>query len=121
VAIISGERAIGTMQRARVRFAGIDGRIADLQVNPRVSSDVMPLISDSWDRITKWKGSGPVPPGVRNDVEHVVAQAHANGQRIRFWGTPDNEAVWQLLFASQVDLIGADDLDALRDFLLRRE
>ncbi|MEO8334000.1 MAG: phosphatidylinositol-specific phospholipase C/glycerophosphodiester phosphodiesterase family protein [bacterium] len=118
VAIISGERAIGTMRRARVRFAGIDGRMSDLVESPRVSRAVMPLVSDSWDRITTWKGSGEMPPNVRRDVERVVAHAHAQGQRVRFWGTPDNEVVWRVLLDANVDLIGADDLDALRRFLL---
>jgi hypothetical protein len=119
VAIVSGERTIRTMERAPVRFAAVDGRIADLQATPRVSRAVMPLISDSWDRITKWKGEGVVPANVRRDVEHVVAVAHEQGRRVRFWGTPDNEVVWQPLLDARVDLIGADDLDALRDFLAR--
>ncbi len=119
VAIVSGERAIRTMQRAHVRFASVDGRIADLSANPRLPRAVMPLISDSWDRITKWKGSGPTPPNVRPDVERVVAQAHQHGQRVRFWGTPDNDIVWRLLLDAKVDLIGADDLDALRAFFVR--
>jgi hypothetical protein len=118
VAVISGERAIGTMRRAHVRFAGIDGRIADLSATSRASSAVMPLISDSWDRITKWKGEGPMPANVRRDVMRVVELAHKHGQRVRFWGTPDNEVVWQLLLDAKVDLIGADDLDALRNFLV---
>lgn len=119
VAIISGARAIGTMTRARVRFAGIDGRIVDLRADPRTSHAVMPLISDSWDRITKWKGVGEMPVNVKRDVEQVVELAHKHGQRVRFWGTPDNEVVWQLLLDAKVDLLGADDLDALRDFLVR--
>ena len=79
----------------------------------------MPLISDSWDHITKWNGEGPVPDTVRRDLARVVGLAHRQGKRIRFWGTPDNEAVWQVLLDTRVDLIGADDLDALRTFLMR--
>jgi glycerophosphoryl diester phosphodiesterase len=117
VAIISGERAIGTMRKARVRFAAVDGRLADLQAISRAPRSLMPLISDSWDNITKWKGDGPAPAAVRRDVERIVGLAHGQDQRVRFWGTPDNQAVWQLLLDAQVDLIGADDLDALRSFL----
>jgi hypothetical protein len=36
---------------------------------------------------------------------------------LRFWNTPDLPVVWRLLRESGVDLIGADDLDALRRFL----
>ena len=118
LAVISGERAIGTMRRARVRFAGVDGRLKDLETTPRASHALIPLVSDSWDRITKWKGEGPVPAGVREHLARVVALAHGQGQRVRFWGTPDNAVVWRVLRDAGVDLIGADDLDGLRNFLL---
>lgn len=118
VVVISGERAINAMRRAPVRFAGVDGRLADLELTPRASRAFMPLVSDSWDRITKWKGAGPAPDNVRPDVERAVARAHAQGQQLRFWGTPDDTAVWHLLRDAGVDLIGADDLDALQDFLV---
>ena len=120
VAVISGERAIGTMTRAPVRFAGVDGRLADMERAPRASRSLMPLVSDSWDRITKWKGVGPAPDNVRPDVEHAAQRAHAAGQQLRFWGTPDTPAVWELLRDAGVDLIGADDLGALHEFLVRR-
>lgn len=119
VAVISGKRAIGAMKRAQVRFAALDGRLGDLEGSSRETRVLIPLVSDSWDRITKWKGEGPAPSNVRRDVARVVRLAHKNGQRIRFWGIPDNEAVWQLLLEEKVDLIGADDLDALRSFMLR--
>ena len=119
VAVVSGNRAIGVMRNARVRFAGIDGRLPDLHASPRASRALVPLVSDSWEKITKWKGDGPAPASVRPDVERFVRMAHANGQRLRFWGTPDSAAVWLLLLDAGVDVIGADDLDSLRTFMLR--
>ncbi|MEO7457942.1 MAG: phosphatidylinositol-specific phospholipase C/glycerophosphodiester phosphodiesterase family protein [Gemmatimonadaceae bacterium] len=110
-AIISGERAISTMRRQRMRFAGVDGRIADLAAKPRASRVLMPLVSDSWERIIK---SGKDP---RREVERVVALAHANEQRVRFWATPDDESLWQMLVGAGVDLIGTDDLPRLQAFL----
>jgi Glycerophosphoryl diester phosphodiesterase family len=54
-----------------------------------------------------------------------VETAHANGQRVRFWATPEQspqrEAVWQELLAAQVDYINTDHLQALQDFLLRND
>jgi hypothetical protein len=49
----------------------------------------------------------------------AAAKAHAEGRRLRFWNTPDLPVVWRILVGSGVDLIGADDLDALRRFLLK--
>ena len=120
IAVISGERAINTMRKSPVRFAAVDGRLADLEKTPRSPVTLMPLVSDSWDRITKWKGVGPAPANARRDVDRAVSLAHGQGRQLRFWGTPDNEAVWQLLRDAGVDLIGADDLDALRTFLAPR-
>ena len=124
-AVISGNRAIGTMRRATVRFAALDGRISDLAdtavthagMGSQSPSLLMPLISDSWEHITEWKGVGPPPPDVRPEVARIVRRAHERGQRVRFWGTPDNAVVWRLLRDTGVDLINADDLDALRAFL----
>ena len=117
IAVISGERAINSMRRARVRFAAVDGRLADLEKTPLPARALMPLVSDSWDHITKWKGVGAAPTNARRDVGRAVSLAHDQGRQLRFWGTPDNEAVWQLLRDAGVDLIGADDLDALRTYL----
>jgi hypothetical protein len=44
-------------------------------------------------------------------------EAHAKGCRVRFWATPDNPAVWQELLDAGVDLLNADDLAGLEQFL----
>ena len=118
VAVLSGERAIGMARRAHVRFAGLDGRLTDLDSLRKYPARVMPLISDNWDQVTKWKGDGAPPPALKAHLARIVRRAHAHGQRIRFWATPDTDAVWDVLRAAHVDLIGADDLDALRASLL---
>jgi glycerophosphoryl diester phosphodiesterase len=120
VAIVTGERAIGTMRGAPVRFAALDGRLPDLNDSTTASRALMPLVSDAWERVTKWKGDGPVPVGVRLDIERFANLAHRQGRRIRFWGAPDTEAVWRLLYDAGVDLINTDDLDGLRTLLLAR-
>jgi len=118
VAVLSGKRPIGTLPAQRDRWAGLDGRLTDLEMSSHNKTAVwMPLISDNWEEITKWRGEGPPPGDVRRRLRQVAAQAHARGQRLRFWNTPDMPVVWQLLLDSGVDLIGADDLDGLRRFL----
>jgi hypothetical protein len=77
----------------------------------------MPLVSDDWDQVTDWRGLGVPPDSARRRLASAVTRAHEQGRRLRFWNTPDVPVVWQLLLQSGVDLIGADDLDALRVFL----
>ena len=69
------------------------------------------------EQITAWRGRGAPPSSARRRLASAVARAHAQGRRLRFWNTPDVPVVWRLLVQSGVDLIGADDLDALRRFL----
>lgn len=118
IAVMSGERALGMVKKAHVRYAALDGRLAHLDSARAYPARLMPLISDNWDQVTAWKGEGAPPPSLRADLARIVARAHAHGQRIRFWATPDTEPVWDILRSAKVDLIGADDLDALRDSML---
>jgi hypothetical protein len=117
IAVISGERPLVTLPAQRDRWAGLDGRLADLDSVHGSSAVAMPLVSDDWKQITKWRGGGAPPNAVRRRLALTVARAHAQGRRLRFWNTPDLPVVWRLLVRSGVDLIGADDLDALRLFL----
>jgi hypothetical protein len=120
LAVVSGNRAVGTMRAMPARLAAVDGRLADLgRGSAGAPPSLVPLVSDTWERITKWKGDGPVPDSVPRLLARAVSRAHAEGRRIRFWATPDRPVVWRLLVDAGVDLVGADDLDALRDFLRR--
>jgi hypothetical protein len=122
--IVSGERAWERIAAESPRYAGIDGRLSD------VSSDrpnhLMPLISDNWERVFSWSGEGPMPEAERDTLRQIVHDAHEKGRRVRFWATPDRPspertAVWSELLVAGVDLIGTDDLDGLRTFLLSAE
>jgi glycerophosphoryl diester phosphodiesterase len=118
VAIISGNRAISAMRSARVRFAAVDGRLADLSPTASSSPTLIPLISSSFTELTKWKGDGPIPTSLHDELSRITGAAHSHGQRVRFWATPDTPVVWRALFDAGVDVIGADDLEALRTFLV---
>jgi hypothetical protein len=117
VAVISGERPLVTLPAQRDRWAGLDGRLDDLAAAHGMPAAIMPLVSDDWEQITRWRGLGAPPDSALRHVALAVARAHAQGRRLRFWNTPDLPVVWRLLLRSGVDLIGADDLDALRAFL----
>ena len=121
VAVLSGERPLVTLPAQRDRWAALDGRLLDLDAPGGTSSSAMPLVSDDWKHVSAWRGAGAAPDSVRRRVRQLVARAHAQGRRIRFWNTPDLEAMWRLLYDAGVDLIGADDLDALRGFLVARD
>jgi hypothetical protein len=119
-AIVSGNRPRDLMQGQRVRYAAYDGRLSDL--GRATDQTFVPLISDNWTNHFTWMGEGDMPGAEREKLRSIVETAHANGQRVRFWATPEQppqrEAVWQELLAAQVDYINTDHLDALQEFLL---
>lgn len=120
-AVISGDRAArAPMEAQSVRRAFYDGRLADLGTSAPAS--FVPLISDNWTRNFTWLGVGTFPDAERAKLNGIVSAAHARGQRVRFWATPDTagparDALWGELLAAGVDHLNTDDLTGLEAFL----
>lgn len=119
--IISGNRLpYETVAAKPLRFAALDGRLSDLGVH--TDARVMPIISDHWGKHFSWRGEGQMPKAEREKLINMVELAHKNGQKLRFWATPDqpsNErtSLWATLLELGVDLINTDDLKGLQSFL----
>jgi hypothetical protein len=113
--VISGERPRATMAAEKVRHAFYDGRLADLESGEPAS--LILWISESWGARFKWTGEGPFPEEERKELRRIVERAHADGRRVRFWAIPSRPAFWKVLLDEGVDLINADDLQGLSEFL----
>lgn len=122
-AVVSGNRARATMEAQPTRVAFYDGRIADPDdLGPGDDARLTPLVSDNWTKLFTWRGEGEMPAEERAELTEIVDTAHAAGQRVRFWETPDapgpeRDAVWRELVAAGVDHINTDDLAGLEAFL----
>ncbi len=116
--IITGDRTKEMFAGEAVRFAAYDGTLADLEEN--ASRDLVPWISTSWSPTFHWRGNGEFPEAEAARLKRIVAKAHAQGRRVRFWGAPDNVGFWQTLRTAEVDLINTDDLPGLANFLRGR-
>lgn len=120
-AVVSGDRAArAPMAAQRTRRAFYDGRLTDL--GTAAPASFVPLISDNWTLNFTWQGVGTFPAAERRKLRDTVGAAHARGQRVRFWATPDvagpaRDAVWAELLAAGVDHLNTDDLAGLEAFL----
>jgi hypothetical protein len=74
-----------------------------------------------WGDYFRWDGNGAMPPDERAGLRALIAAIHARSRRIRFWDTPDSEALWTELLDAGADLIGSDNLPRLRRFLEQQE
>jgi hypothetical protein len=117
--VVSGNRDKATMAEQKVRYAGLDGRAADLDAKD--PADLMPWISDRWGALFTWKGEGTMPAAERENLQKMVRKAHAQGKLLRFWATPEHEAFWGEMYSAGVDLINTDKLAELATFLRKQE
>jgi hypothetical protein len=120
--VISGNRPRGLMAAETRRLAAYDGRLVDLE--SAASRDLIPLISDNWTLHFKWRAKteeGPLSEMERTKLKVLVARAHQQGRRIRFWGAPDQPAMWRELRDAGVDYLNTDRLADMRSFLKAAE
>lgn len=118
--VISGNRPRDLMTAETNRLAAYDGRLSDLETD--ASPHLIPLISDNWALHFRWRGrpdEGTLPDPEREKLRTLVARTHQQRRRIRFWGTPDQPAMWKELRAAGVDYLNTDRLSAMREFLNR--
>lgn len=113
---LSGDRPMETVQADSARLVGIDGRPGDLG---KYDTYFMPVISDNYKNIIKWDGKGNISPEALQNIKQLTAAAHANKQKVRLWATPENENVWKVLQEAGVDLLNTDQLERLKQFLLK--
>jgi len=117
--VVSGNRPVETMTKQASRLAFLDGRMNDLDSNSPVQ--LIPVVSDQWSNHFKWRGRDEMPEDEVEKLNALVAKAHKQNRKLRFWGAPDNVVTWEQLAASGVDLINTDKLSELAEFLANRK
>ena len=75
------------------------------------------LVSLPFDKISQWKGAGPVPHKDLQILRHTIDSVHNAGKPIRFWAAPDNREAWKQQEKLGVDLIGTDLIGELANYL----
>jgi glycerophosphoryl diester phosphodiesterase len=116
--IVSGAIDRASMSNQTQRYAAYDGTLNEIGSRPHTGGDASgvaaaALISAKWTTLT---------PDQRGHLRDIVSQAHAHGQQVRFWDTPepgDREYrdVWREELNNGVDWLNTDQLGALQDFL----
>lgn len=126
--IVSGEIDRTFMNRQTHRYAAFEGTLNEVGSGPRTGGNatgaVAPaLISAKWTTLTR---------AARGHLGNIVNRAHADGQQVRFWGTPEPvrrflvfnsseyRKIWRDELNAGVDWLNTDHLGALQDFLTQQ-
>jgi len=117
--IVSGNRPVAYMKNQELRYAGFDGRLTD--IDSGLSPDLMPMVSDDWNKYFTWRGIGEMPDDEKRKLESFSQKAKANGYLLRFWALPTQPVpekdCWYQLIKSGVPVIGSDDLKGLKKYV----
>jgi hypothetical protein len=75
------------------------------------------LISQAFQKYSKWNGEGPIPEKDRKNVQKMIEQTHQQGKKVRLWATPDNINSWKTMMALGVDWLNTDKVKEMGDYL----
>lgn len=113
---ISGDRPLATLPLEDNRMAFLDGTFSD--INKNISTYLMPVISDNYQKYFTWNGRGVIPQEQYSKMKEMVERVHAEDKLFRWWGAPETKEAKQLFKKIKVDLIGTDDLNLLHNILM---
>jgi glycerophosphoryl diester phosphodiesterase len=111
---LSGDRPIAQIQNDTLKIAGIDGRPEDIGKNYK--ADVMPVISENYNKFCKWKGIGEIPENEYQLLKNLSESVHKEGKKLRLWATPDNKAAWKTLQNAGIDFINTDKIEEFAQY-----
>jgi len=96
-------------------FIYIDGRPEVTYTSKQLER--IGLISQSFQKYTRWNGEGDLPEKDKKTLSRVVQEIHNAGKKVRFWGTPDNIHTWKTMMELQVDFLNTDHVVQMGDYL----
>ncbi|CAA6812370.1 MAG: Unknown protein [uncultured Aureispira sp.] len=113
--LLSGNKPYEQVLGDSIQYMLIDGGLGEINDSIRTAA-IAPRISARYGSLFTWKGSNNMPPNELARLRKIVATAHADQRKVRFWGMPNKPVVWKLLLDEGVDWMNVDDLEGYRVF-----
>ncbi|GAB4026928.1 histidinol-phosphatase [Spirosoma koreense] len=117
--VLSGNRPVQTLSKAKQRLMAVDGRPADL--GKGYDPTLMPLISDAYQNQLNWRGRGDMPADEFQKLRQLADRVHREGKKLRLWASPEDPVVWAKLREAGVDVLNTDQLELVREFILKTD
>ncbi|MEN7551622.1 alkaline phosphatase [Rapidithrix thailandica] len=117
--VISGSRPLPKEMGDCPEYLFFDGRIEE-KYDEKASAKV-PLISLPFARVSRWNGKGNIPAGDLKKLRIIIDKVHAQGKKIRFWGTPDTKTTWKAFARLGIDYINTDKVEQVAGYFDKLE
>ncbi len=115
--VISGDVPPASAWEKYPAYFYFDGRPGQ-RYSPGQASRIA-LVSDNFRKYTAWNGKGLIVQAEREKIEQLIDSVHRQGQKIRFWATPEGVNAWKTLMRMEVDWLGTDQVTELTHYLLK--
>jgi alkaline phosphatase len=112
---ISGNVPDTSLWRNYPSFIWFDGR-PGIQYSAKHLQRVA-FISTDFKRYSEWNGKGLLVAADVSKLKSLRDAVHAQGKKLRFWGTPDFKNTWLTMIKLEIDIIGTDHVNELGDFI----
>ncbi|UFH56728.1 histidinol-phosphatase [Spirosoma sp. KNUC1025] len=115
--VLSGNRPVQTLVKSKGRLVALDGRPDD--IGKGYTPAMMPIISDNYTNQLGWRGQGDIPDDQFQKLRQLAERVHRENKKLRLWNSPEDPVVWAKLREAGVDYLNTDQLELVRDFLLK--
>jgi hypothetical protein len=113
--LLSGNKPYEQVLNDSVQYMLIDGGLGEINDSIRTAA-IAPRVSARYGSLFTWKGTKKMPLDELTRLRKIVATAHTDHRKVRFWGMPNKPVVWKLLLEEGVDWMNVDDLEGYRVF-----
>lgn len=113
--LLSGNKPYEQVLNDSIQYMLIDGGLGEINDTIRTAA-IAPRVSARYGSLFTWKGAGKMPSNELDRLRKIVATAHADHRKLRFWGMPNKPVVWKFLLDEGVDWMNVDDLEGYRTF-----
>jgi alkaline phosphatase len=113
--VITGNRPNPDSFSHYPEYIWFDGVLSRVYTKDQLSRIIM--LSDDFHHYSPWRGDGDMPVEDFEKLSILVAKAHENRTRVRFWNAPDFSNAWTQLIKLQVDYLNTDHINALTQYL----
>ncbi len=113
--VVTGNRPAAADFRSYPKFIHFDGEL-HLSYSKKTLRRIE-MMSDNFRSYSYWNGIDTLQAKDKKTIESLIAKAHKQHKKVRFWNAPDSISSWKVFMALGTDYINTDHITGAATFL----